>query len=55
MIVEDFYNPNASVILCGLCLMGSPVSEGVPQLTAEESYLRGVQGVPNTLHLTSAS
>lgn len=28
---------------------GSPVSEGVPGLTAEESYLRGVQGVLNSI------
>lgn len=28
---------------------GSPVSEGVPGLTAEESYLRGVQGVFNSI------
>lgn len=43
------------MILCGLYLMGSPVPEGVSVLTAEESYPRGVQGVFNRSHLTSAS
>lgn len=39
-----FSNPNDSVIPCRLCLMGSLC---LRVLTAEENYLRGVQGVSN--------